>query len=135
MKHGMYGTPTYNSWRNMRERVKGRGHSTYEGVDMEPRWADFAEFYKDMGQRPEGMTIDRIDNSGGYHPDNCRWADLKTQARNRDYCCNLTYKGVTKNKAQWAEDLGMNYSTLNSRMIRGWDIARMLEQPVGRYTK
>lgn len=83
--HGMYGTPTYKSWSEMKSRCdhpeRSSGH--YEGVTYCERWADFREFYKDMGERPDGTSLDRIDTFGNYEPGNCRWADIITQENNR----------------------------------------------------
>lgn len=85
--HGMHGTPTHNSWRTMRERCTKEYHKSYEkykDIPVDPEWLDsFEAFYKDMGERPEGMTLDRIDNSLGYCKENCRWADASTQQQNK----------------------------------------------------
>ena len=83
-KHGMKGTPTYRSWNSMKSRVHYREDDTYRDVDMDPRWEDFQTFWADMGTRPDGMTIDRIDNARGYWPDNCRWATKEQQRQNQD---------------------------------------------------
>ena len=76
--HGYTGTPTYCSWYNMKTRVR-RGYAPLDDL----RWNDFRQFLEDMGERPEGMTLDRINNAAGYGPDNCRWADHVTQQNNR----------------------------------------------------
>lgn len=84
--HGMYGTPTHNSWRCMRDRCKPshKSYEYYKDIEIDPKWLDsFVSFYEDMGERPEGMTLDRKDNSLGYNKDNCRWSDGSTQQQNK----------------------------------------------------
>ncbi len=81
-------TPAYRSWASMRKRVHGRTfehHESYvrHGIKVCPRWDSFVHFLADMGERPEGYTLDRIDVTRDYEPSNCRWADHKTQANNR----------------------------------------------------
>ena len=83
-KHGMHGTATYRSWNSMKSRVRYREDDTYRNVDMDPRWEDFQTFWADMGTRPDGQTIDRIDNARRYWPDNCRWATKEQQRQNQD---------------------------------------------------
>ena len=87
-RHGMRNTGTWKSWCNMKTRVLNKNckdYRYYEKIfgEIEPRWFSFVEFYKDMGKRPEGLTLDRIDNSSGYFPWNCRWATRKQQANNK----------------------------------------------------
>lgn len=87
--HGMTRHPTYSSWRGMKDRCYCKSHSEYKrygavGVKVCERWRDdFLAFYNDMGPRPEGYSLDRIDPRGDYEPDNCRWADSSTQATNK----------------------------------------------------
>jgi len=122
--------PAHKSWRKMLERVRGNGHKSYVGMEIDQRWLEFENFYADMGDRPDGCSIDRIDNSKGYGPDNCRWATHTQQVRNRSMARMLTLDGVTRSVAEWAEQLKINYNTLNGRVQRGWSDYRALTQPV-----
>lgn len=82
---------TYNTWRGMTDRCGNPNNTAYahygaKGIAVCHRWSDFSAFLADMGERPEGMTLDRIDGSKGYSKDNCRWASAKEQAENRKRC-------------------------------------------------
>lgn len=81
-------TPEYQSWRGMRERCINPNHASYSryggnGIKVCDPWLhSFEAFFADMGIRPKGHSLDRIDGRGDYEPGNCRWADQRTQARN-----------------------------------------------------
>lgn len=122
--------PAHTSWRKMLERVRGKGHSSYVGREVDERWLDFSAFHEDMGDRPDGHWLERIDNSKGYGPDNCKWASPVEQCRNRTITRNLTLEGKTQSIGAWAEELGLNYNTLNTRIQRGWTDERALTQPL-----
>lgn len=133
-KHGMANTLLNRVWIEMRSRCRNPKHPSYKnyggrGIDVCPEWADFSVFYADMGEPPKGGTIERIDNNGPYSKANCRWATYKEQLRNRRITRMLTVNGVTKPFAQWADECGIPWTTLRSRIERyGWP----LEQAVTR---
>lgn len=95
-KHGMNGTPTHKSWSKMKERCylesyKEKDYYQARGIKVCERWLEsFENFFEDMGERPEGTSLDRIDPDKGYSPDNCRWSDLTIQAYNRRMNTNNT---------------------------------------------
>ena len=76
-------SPTYRSWKAMKRRCGNDYYGPYKNVEMDPRWVSFDAFLSDMGPRPDGTTLDRIDGSLGYNAQNCRWATKRTQNQNR----------------------------------------------------
>lgn len=88
-------------------------------MTVDPLWLnDFDAFVKDMGHPLEGMSLDRVNNSKGYSPGNCRWATLSEQMNNRSDNVKLTHDGMTMTQAQWARCLGIKEDTLSKRLTR-----------------
>ena len=87
-KHDGWNSPTYYSWAGMKGRCLNPKDSTYHryggrGIKVCDRWMNYIDFLADMGERPEGKTLDRIDVNGDYELSNCRWATLEEQAANK----------------------------------------------------
>lgn len=116
----------WRTWRAMKSRCYTPGAFGYEyyggrGVKVCERWlgADgFRNFLSDMGDRPEGMTIDRIDVNSDYTPENCRWATLEEQANNTRANINITLDGRTQTLTQWVSEKGLSHSTIAARVYR-----------------
>lgn len=97
--HGKCNTKTYNTWRAMKERClnkNSRGYKFYgsKGITVCEKWLTFEGFFEDMGSRPEGTTLDRMDRKQGYYKENCRWVGSNIQAKNRGLFSNST-SGIT----------------------------------------
>ncbi len=114
-------------------RPNSRAYANYggRGIRVCDRWLTFENFIADMVQRPVGHSLDRIDNDGPYSPENCRWATDIEQHRNRRDNRLETFRGQTKTLAEWAEEFGIRYATLHSRITKqGWSFERALTEPV-----
>ena len=121
-KRGQW-TPTYKAWRGMRDRVKR--DPDYSHVTICSSWDSYQKFLADMGEKPLGKTLDRINNSAGYSKSNCRWASVKEQARNKTSNALFSFAGKKLPLAQIAEITGIPYKTLFSRIRqRGWEPSR-----------
>ncbi len=133
--HGMSKTPIYQIWRGMKMRCLNKNDSAYKyygarRITVCDRWLQFENFYKDMGDKPEGLTIDRIDNNGNYEPRNCKWSTPMEQANNMRNNIILTHNGVTMTLSQWARKLGIGYDTLRKRIKNGWPVKEILFAPI-----
>lgn len=131
--HGMHGTSEYRSWDAMLQRCGNSNHKAFSrygarGITVCPEWkASFLSFFLSVGHKPTPRhTLERIDNSLGYGPGNCRWATPKEQSRNTRTNHLIEWDGQTKTIAEWAEILGLQYRTLHCRIGRGWPLQRAM---------
>lgn len=123
--HGMSYTPTYQAWRHAKERCtnpKCRDWRNYggRGITVCERWMSFDLFLADMGERPDGMSLGRIDNDGPYAPWNCRWETLAQQSNNRRTNHVLEWRGQRHTLTEWAKIIGVTRHTLAYRIKSGW---------------
>lgn len=133
-KHGMTNTPTYRIWSAMHDRCRNPANRFFHryggrGVKVCERWGGpdgFANFLADMGEKPSGLSIDRIDNDGHYTPENCRWATTGQQTSNRASTRLITFDGETMMLKAWAQRIGISPTTLSLRLKRGWPLADAL---------
>ena len=131
LKHGMFGTKIYGIWTQMKKRCFNKNCKVYKnyggrGITVCKEWMKFENFYRDMGDRPEGKTLDRIKNNLGYCKKNCQWATWEEQENNRRNNRFLTYNDKTQTVSQWAKELNINCSTLFGRVRNGWNTERAL---------
>lgn len=131
--HDMSHTVTYHSWAAAKARTTCETNSYWDryggrGITFSERWQSFENFLEDMGERPEGTSLDRIDNSKGYSKENCRWATDTEQARNKRNNRLLSYRGRNITLAEAVDITGLEYGTVQARLgSYGWTEAEALE--------
>lgn len=127
---------TYRAWTSMRSRClnpNNRSYASYggRGISVCDRWMNsFEAFLEDMGEAPDGLSLDRIDVYGDYYPGNCRWADAITQAVNRRTTRLIEYGGEVKPVSYWAKDLGVSPQAMQYR-IEKYGVEGALRNPIG----
>lgn len=136
IKHGGYGTRLYRIWGDMKARCFNPNAISYpnyggKGITICDEWLTFPPF-RDWAMShgyDDALTVDRIDNSKGYSPSNCRWATVTEQANNRRTSHFVTYNGETLTLIQWARKLNVSYSLLFQRVKCGWDFEKAITTP------
>lgn len=138
-KHGQSGkkTRTYRIFKGLNTRCYNSKHHSHKGyggkgIEICERWrGSFENFFADMGECPEGHSIDRYpDKNGPYSPENCRWATTKQQARNTSRNVLLTIDGETRCVPEWAELYGKTPGQIHTRLSKGWDAKRAVFEPM-----
>lgn len=132
-KHGQHKTRLYKIWSNMLQRCGNPKNDNYQrygakGINVCEEWKDFQAFYKwaTANGYTENLSIDRIENSKGYCPENCRWETPQAQTDNRGCTHNISFNGKTQTLKRWAEETGIPYKNLLWRINKGWPIDRAL---------
>ena len=125
--HNMTQTSTYRSFLAMHRRCYDKYNEHYlyygaRGITVCDRWKNsFENFHADMGNRPEGKTLERINNEEGYSPQNCVWATPTQQASNRRNNVKIEINGEIKTVAEWCRVTQIKQSTVSERIKRGWN--------------
>lgn len=121
IKHGLSKSKTYLAWRNLKSRCDNKNDIRYKsygarGITVCDEWQSFEAFYRDMGEAPESMSIDRKDNDGPYCKENCRWATNKEQGNNKTTNHVIDFAGKKQTLTQWAREIGLSPDTLERRI-------------------
>lgn len=124
----------YTTWSAMKSRCYNKNHINYDayggrGIKVCDRWIGengFENFYNDMFPRPDGTSLDRIDNNADYCPENCRWSSKVEQANNTRRNKIIEYANKSMTAAQWAREIGIPYRTLQTRLRRGMPLEKAM---------
>lgn len=146
--HGGTHHPLYQEYLSMIQRCYHKNHKAYDsyggrGITVCDEWLNspqaFYDWVESIGGRPKGYTLDRIDNSKGYSPDNCKYVSMYEQSRNKRSNIQITHNGVTKCLTDWALEYGINNETARSRYHKGYPFEVIFsKEPLpnsGRFTK
>lgn len=136
LTHGKVRTKEYAAWAHMKDRCYNKNSLDYpnygaRGIQVCERWKNsFESFLEDMGLSPGAkFSIDRINNDDGYNPENCRWADAKTQSRNKRNNVWYSHNGKTMILSDWAKHCGIHVSSMLERIARhGFDHAVQMKK-------
>lgn len=138
--HGKSDSSTFRTWANMKYRCsnpKNRDWKHYggRGIKFCDRWKRFENFLEDMGDRPPGKSLERINVNGDYEPSNCRWAGVREQQQNKRNTVRLTIGSQTKTISEWSEIYGVDPSMIAHRIRKKWPLERLFTKysPSGKY--
>lgn len=126
--------PLYDLWKGMRQRCSNPNADNYHhyggrGIKIDPSWLDFWVFVSDVGERPTGYMLDRIDNDGDYCKSNCRWASYHDQARNK----RNTYRTPKGAAVDVSKELGGSAALVTERIrLLGWSVEKAISTPVNK---
>lgn len=132
--HGKTKSRVYVIWKAMRRRCQNPKAFEFKnyggrGITVCERWQTFENFFADMGDPPDGYSIERNDNDGNYEPSNCRWASYKEQLNNTRSNRFLEAFGKRQTLTQWSEELNIPATTIRNRLDRaGLSAERALER-------
>lgn len=135
IKHGMTNSREYSTWGSMKQRCyypKSISYPNYggRGITVCDRWLNsFEAFVQDMGPRPKGCSIERIDPNGNYEPYNCRWASALEQADNTRATNHVIYRGERINISEAARRAGLRQGSIRDRLAKGWTVEQAIETP------
>ena len=123
-KHGLTGSALYRIWTGMKTRCTNSNSPSFRyygarGIQICARWSSFINFKKDMGARPKGFTLERINNDKGYYPSNVKWASIAEQNRNKRNVKLIKYQGRTMCQSAWARELNTTPANLCYHLKRG----------------
>lgn len=136
-KNAVGKTSLYTIWTGMKQRCSNPKNPFFaryggRGIKVCDRWQkSFQNFANDMGDRLDGLTVERKDNDGNYEPSNCEWATQKTQGNNTSVNRKVEWNGATYTATQLAEHTGIKYETLLHRLKLGWPIATIISRRIG----
>ena len=125
---------THQCWRDMRQRCNNPNSHRYythgaRGIKVCKEWEEsYKAFLDDMGEKPDGFTIERLDNNKGYYKENCTWASPKEQAQNRRTTRHITYNNQTKTLLEWAKEIGLSHNAMSKR-LKNWSIEKAINTP------
>lgn len=127
--------PTKSTWQNMKNRCKNPNVPAYQdygarGIKVCERWMSFDNFLQDMGIKPNGLSIERIDNSKGYEPGNCKWATTYEQSNNKRNNVIVEISHEQKTCGQLSKESGVKYELIRQRIKRGWKGLDLLRPPL-----